>query len=192
MTKKLNPVRVCGLFKHFNEFRQCFPEICRMSTNCGQPWEGLFKSAANQIHNEKFLTHSTIVDYSIRRWVMCEVFHMLQPCVSLGLKKITPFKAEIKTLETNCFTLRKNKCTFRGQILFSRCRPRWSIMSLLCVFPASNPCLRMSCDFMCLLNPAGARCTCPEGKVLLNGTCNDVNISGRPVFYTSGSKYITF
>uniref|UniRef100_A0A3Q1FTS4 Low density lipoprotein receptor-related protein 1Ba n=1 Tax=Acanthochromis polyacanthus TaxID=80966 RepID=A0A3Q1FTS4_9TELE len=41
----------------------------------------------------------------------------------------------------------------------------------------SNPCLRMSCDFMCLLNPTGARCTCPEGKVLVNGTCSDVNIS---------------
>ncbi|XP_005755991.1 low-density lipoprotein receptor-related protein 1B-like [Pundamilia nyererei] len=37
----------------------------------------------------------------------------------------------------------------------------------------------MSCDFMCLLNPTGARCTCPEGKVLVNGTCNDVNVSGE-------------
>uniref|UniRef100_A0A667ZY93 EGF-like domain-containing protein n=1 Tax=Myripristis murdjan TaxID=586833 RepID=A0A667ZY93_9TELE len=45
---------------------------------------------------------------------------------------------------------------------------------------AANPCLRMTCDFMCLLNPTGARCTCPEGKVLVNGTCSDVNISGRP------------
>uniref|UniRef100_A0A8D2ZZH8 EGF-like domain-containing protein n=1 Tax=Scophthalmus maximus TaxID=52904 RepID=A0A8D2ZZH8_SCOMX len=44
---------------------------------------------------------------------------------------------------------------------------------------ASNPCLRMSCDFMCLLNPTGARCTCPEGKLLVNGTCGDVNISGE-------------
>ena len=44
---------------------------------------------------------------------------------------------------------------------------------------ASNPCLRMSCDFMCLLNPTGARCTCPEGKVLVNGTCSDAIISGR-------------
>ncbi|KAK7940015.1 hypothetical protein WMY93_003341 [Mugilogobius chulae] len=43
----------------------------------------------------------------------------------------------------------------------------------------SNPCLRMSCDFMCLLNPTGARCTCPEGKVLVNGTCADINISGE-------------
>uniref|UniRef100_A0AAX7U7X7 EGF-like domain-containing protein n=1 Tax=Astatotilapia calliptera TaxID=8154 RepID=A0AAX7U7X7_ASTCA len=42
-----------------------------------------------------------------------------------------------------------------------------------------NPCSRMSCDFMCLLNPTGARCTCPEGKVLVNGTCNDVNVSGE-------------
>lgn len=37
----------------------------------------------------------------------------------------------------------------------------------------------MSCDFMCLLNPTGARCTCPEGKLLVNGTCGDVNISGK-------------
>ena len=33
---------------------------------------------------------------------------------------------------------------------------------------------------MCLLNPSGAKCTCPEGKVLVNGTCSDVNMSGRP------------
>ncbi|XP_037542041.1 low-density lipoprotein receptor-related protein 1B [Nematolebias whitei] len=44
---------------------------------------------------------------------------------------------------------------------------------------ASNPCLRMSCDFLCLLNPTGARCICPEGKVLVNGTCSDVNTSGE-------------
>ncbi|TKS67473.1 Prolow-density lipoprotein receptor-related protein 1 [Collichthys lucidus] len=44
---------------------------------------------------------------------------------------------------------------------------------------ASNPCLRISCDFMCLLNPTGARCTCPEGKVLVNGTCTDAIISGE-------------
>ncbi|XP_078118999.1 low-density lipoprotein receptor-related protein 1B-like [Sander vitreus] len=44
---------------------------------------------------------------------------------------------------------------------------------------ASNPCLRMTCDFMCLLNPAGASCTCPEGKVLVNGTCSDAIISGE-------------
>ncbi|XP_071403359.1 low-density lipoprotein receptor-related protein 1B-like, partial [Centroberyx affinis] len=44
---------------------------------------------------------------------------------------------------------------------------------------AANPCLRMTCDFMCLLNPTGAKCTCPEGKVLVNGTCGDVNISGE-------------
>uniref|UniRef100_A0A8C7X7I9 Low density lipoprotein receptor-related protein 1Bb n=1 Tax=Oryzias sinensis TaxID=183150 RepID=A0A8C7X7I9_9TELE len=44
---------------------------------------------------------------------------------------------------------------------------------------APNPCLRMQCEFMCLLNPTGARCTCPEGKVLVNGTCGDVNTSGE-------------
>uniref|UniRef100_A0A8C7IEQ3 EGF-like domain-containing protein n=1 Tax=Oncorhynchus kisutch TaxID=8019 RepID=A0A8C7IEQ3_ONCKI len=46
---------------------------------------------------------------------------------------------------------------------------------------AVNPCLRMNCDFMCLLNPTGATCTCPEGKVLVNGSCSDVNISGKMV-----------
>lgn len=49
---------------------------------------------------------------------------------------------------------------------------------LRCFSTGPNPCSRMSCDFMCLLNPTGARCTCPEGKVLVNGTCNDVNVSG--------------
>uniref|UniRef100_A0A8C5HWA1 EGF-like domain-containing protein n=1 Tax=Gouania willdenowi TaxID=441366 RepID=A0A8C5HWA1_GOUWI len=44
---------------------------------------------------------------------------------------------------------------------------------------ASNPCSRMSCDFMCLLNPTGAKCTCPEGKVLVNGTCSDVSLPGE-------------
>uniref|UniRef100_A0A8K9V081 EGF-like domain-containing protein n=1 Tax=Oncorhynchus mykiss TaxID=8022 RepID=A0A8K9V081_ONCMY len=44
---------------------------------------------------------------------------------------------------------------------------------------AVNPCLRMNCDFMCLLNPTGATCTCPEGKVLVNGSCSDVNVSGE-------------
>ncbi|XP_031438138.1 low-density lipoprotein receptor-related protein 1B isoform X1 [Clupea harengus] len=43
----------------------------------------------------------------------------------------------------------------------------------------SNPCLKMSCDFLCLLNPTGARCTCPEGKSLINGSCTDPNISGE-------------
>uniref|UniRef100_A0A8C1IU80 Low density lipoprotein receptor-related protein 1Bb n=1 Tax=Cyprinus carpio TaxID=7962 RepID=A0A8C1IU80_CYPCA len=37
----------------------------------------------------------------------------------------------------------------------------------------ANPCLRMTCDFMCLLNPTGASCTCPEGKTLVNGSCID-------------------
>uniref|UniRef100_A0A8C8I960 EGF-like domain-containing protein n=1 Tax=Oncorhynchus tshawytscha TaxID=74940 RepID=A0A8C8I960_ONCTS len=46
---------------------------------------------------------------------------------------------------------------------------------------AVNPCLRMNCDFMCLLNPTGATCTCPEGKVLVNGSCSDVNVSGKMV-----------
>ncbi|KAL6038904.1 hypothetical protein STEG23_007732, partial [Scotinomys teguina] len=37
----------------------------------------------------------------------------------------------------------------------------------------SNPCLELSCDFLCLLNPSGATCVCPEGKFMINGTCND-------------------
>ena len=50
---------------------------------------------------------------------------------------------------------------------------------MLCVSVGlSNPCLKMSCDFLCLLNPTGARCTCPEGKSLINGSCTDPNISG--------------
>ncbi|XP_076159537.1 low-density lipoprotein receptor-related protein 1B-like [Alosa pseudoharengus] len=43
----------------------------------------------------------------------------------------------------------------------------------------SNPCAKMSCDFMCLLNPSGATCTCPEGKILVNRTCTDTNTSGE-------------
>lgn len=42
----------------------------------------------------------------------------------------------------------------------------------------SNPCLRMGCDFLCLLNPAGASCFCPEGTTLINRTCRDTNSSG--------------
>eukprot|EP00063_Salmo_salar_P032241 XP_014007076.1 PREDICTED: low-density lipoprotein receptor-related protein 1B-like [Salmo salar] len=43
----------------------------------------------------------------------------------------------------------------------------------------SNPCLRMGCDFLCLLNPAGASCFCPEGTTLINRTCRDTNSSGE-------------
>ncbi|TRY84843.1 hypothetical protein DNTS_002284 [Danionella cerebrum] len=43
----------------------------------------------------------------------------------------------------------------------------------------ANPCLRMTCDFMCLLNPTGASCTCPEGKNLVNGSCIDPIVSGE-------------
>ncbi|RXM99278.1 Low-density lipoprotein receptor-related protein 1B [Acipenser ruthenus] len=44
----------------------------------------------------------------------------------------------------------------------------------------SNPCLKKNCEFLCLLNPNGASCSCPEGKVLINGTCGDTSISGKP------------
>ncbi|XP_021325253.1 low-density lipoprotein receptor-related protein 1B isoform X1 [Danio rerio] len=53
----------------------------------------------------------------------------------------------------------------------------------------SNPCAQMSCTFLCLLNPSGARCVCPEGKILLNRTCTDTNISGdlcRPACENGG------
>ncbi|XP_048049460.1 low-density lipoprotein receptor-related protein 1B isoform X2 [Megalobrama amblycephala] len=43
----------------------------------------------------------------------------------------------------------------------------------------ANPCLRMTCEFMCLLNPTGASCTCPEGKTLVNGSCIDPIVSGE-------------
>nr|XP_015214112.1 PREDICTED: low-density lipoprotein receptor-related protein 1B isoform X3 [Lepisosteus oculatus] len=43
----------------------------------------------------------------------------------------------------------------------------------------SNPCLKRSCEFLCLLNPTGASCLCPEGKFLINGSCGDINISGE-------------
>ncbi|XP_011894048.1 PREDICTED: low-density lipoprotein receptor-related protein 1B [Cercocebus atys] len=36
-----------------------------------------------------------------------------------------------------------------------------------------NPCSDLGCEFLCLLNPSGATCVCPEGKYLINGTCND-------------------
>uniref|UniRef100_A0A3P9A5H3 EGF-like domain-containing protein n=1 Tax=Esox lucius TaxID=8010 RepID=A0A3P9A5H3_ESOLU len=43
----------------------------------------------------------------------------------------------------------------------------------------SNPCARMGCEFLCLLNPSGASCTCPEGTTLINRTCRDSNTSGE-------------
>ncbi|MGH0132653.1 UNVERIFIED_CONTAM: hypothetical protein FKN15_051430, partial [Acipenser sinensis] len=55
--------------------------------------------------------------------------------------------------------------------------------------PVSNPCLKKNCEFLCLLNPNGASCSCPEGKVLINGTCGDTSISGdlcRPACENGG------
>ncbi|XP_064182725.1 low-density lipoprotein receptor-related protein 1B-like isoform X2 [Anguilla rostrata] len=43
----------------------------------------------------------------------------------------------------------------------------------------ANPCLKTKCDFLCLLNPTGATCICPEGKALVNGTCGDTSVSGE-------------
>ncbi|KAI1237378.1 Low-density lipoprotein receptor-related protein 1B [Lamprotornis superbus] len=39
-----------------------------------------------------------------------------------------------------------------------------------------NPCLDLTCEFICLLNPSGATCACPEGKSLMNGTCIDQSL----------------
>ncbi|XP_051787046.1 low-density lipoprotein receptor-related protein 1B [Erpetoichthys calabaricus] len=52
-----------------------------------------------------------------------------------------------------------------------------------------NPCVKKSCEFLCLLNPTGASCSCPEGKYLINGTCGDISISGdlcRPACENGG------
>ncbi|XP_048835137.1 low-density lipoprotein receptor-related protein 1B-like isoform X4 [Brienomyrus brachyistius] len=52
-----------------------------------------------------------------------------------------------------------------------------------------NPCTAMSCDFLCLLNPTGASCSCPEGKALINGSCTDRAASGdlcRPACENGG------
>ncbi|XP_058248902.1 low-density lipoprotein receptor-related protein 1B isoform X4 [Hemibagrus wyckioides] len=43
----------------------------------------------------------------------------------------------------------------------------------------TNPCLKITCDFMCLLNPTGASCACPEGKTLVNGSCIDPSVAGE-------------
>uniref|UniRef100_A0A803TQP0 LDL receptor related protein 1B n=1 Tax=Anolis carolinensis TaxID=28377 RepID=A0A803TQP0_ANOCA len=43
-----------------------------------------------------------------------------------------------------------------------------------------NPCLELTCEFLCLLNPSGATCVCQEGKSLFNGTCSDLSILGGP------------
>nr|XP_055074200.1 low-density lipoprotein receptor-related protein 1B-like isoform X3 [Misgurnus anguillicaudatus] len=53
----------------------------------------------------------------------------------------------------------------------------------------SNPCVKLNCAFLCLLNPTGASCVCPEGKTLVNRTCADSNISGdlcRPACENGG------
>lgn len=42
----------------------------------------------------------------------------------------------------------------------------------------------MTCEFMCLLNPTGASCTCPEGKTLVNGSCIDPIVSGLKPHFT--------
>uniref|UniRef100_A0A8C8LYL0 EGF-like domain-containing protein n=1 Tax=Oncorhynchus tshawytscha TaxID=74940 RepID=A0A8C8LYL0_ONCTS len=55
----------------------------------------------------------------------------------------------------------------------------------------SNPCLRMDCDFLCLLNPAGASCFCPEGTTLVNRTCRDTNTSGTLRHQCNGGRCIT-
>ncbi|XP_064419902.1 low-density lipoprotein receptor-related protein 1B [Latimeria chalumnae] len=41
----------------------------------------------------------------------------------------------------------------------------------------TNPCTKMNCEYLCLLNPKGATCSCPEGKSSANGTCSDTGVS---------------
>ncbi|XP_066526626.1 low-density lipoprotein receptor-related protein 1-like isoform X2 [Hoplias malabaricus] len=38
----------------------------------------------------------------------------------------------------------------------------------------TNPCDRKKCEWLCLLSPSGPVCTCPNGRVLDNGTCVEV------------------
>ncbi|GCB72649.1 hypothetical protein scyTo_0002111 [Scyliorhinus torazame] len=38
-----------------------------------------------------------------------------------------------------------------------------------------NPCSKRNCDWLCLLNPTGVTCLCPDGKNMINGTCVDVD-----------------
>ncbi|XP_035376859.1 low-density lipoprotein receptor-related protein 1B [Electrophorus electricus] len=42
-----------------------------------------------------------------------------------------------------------------------------------------NPCPKLGCEFLCLLNPNGARCVCPDGQSLINRTCVDTSTSGE-------------
>uniref|UniRef100_A0A8C8CDB4 EGF-like domain-containing protein n=1 Tax=Oncorhynchus tshawytscha TaxID=74940 RepID=A0A8C8CDB4_ONCTS len=37
----------------------------------------------------------------------------------------------------------------------------------------TNPCDRKKCEWLCLLSPSGPVCTCPNGRTLDNGTCED-------------------
>ncbi|XP_062904698.1 low-density lipoprotein receptor-related protein 1-like isoform X1 [Mobula hypostoma] len=38
-----------------------------------------------------------------------------------------------------------------------------------------NPCSKKKCEWLCLLNPTGVTCLCPDGKNMINGTCIDVD-----------------
>uniref|UniRef100_A0A4W3IBD4 LDL receptor related protein 1B n=1 Tax=Callorhinchus milii TaxID=7868 RepID=A0A4W3IBD4_CALMI len=38
-----------------------------------------------------------------------------------------------------------------------------------------NPCSKRNCEGLCLLNPTGVTCLCPDGKNMINGTCIDVD-----------------
>lgn len=38
----------------------------------------------------------------------------------------------------------------------------------------TNPCDRKKCEWLCLLSPSGPVCTCPNGRILDNGTCVEV------------------
>ncbi|XP_038606813.1 low-density lipoprotein receptor-related protein 1B [Tachyglossus aculeatus] len=58
---------------------------------------------------------------------------------------------------------------------------------------APNPCLHLTCEFLCLLNPSGASCVCPEGKSWLNGTCSDESLADDSckLICENGGKCVT-
>uniref|UniRef100_A0A672NBG1 Low-density lipoprotein receptor-related protein 1B-like n=1 Tax=Sinocyclocheilus grahami TaxID=75366 RepID=A0A672NBG1_SINGR len=92
-------------------------------------------------------------------------------------------KSEFSCANHRCIPCKKKKIYIYIPCLFSHLSLSLSV---------SNPCAKMNCAFLCLLNPSGARCVCPEGKILLNRTCTDTNISGTSVKTCSnGGRCIT-
>uniref|UniRef100_A0AAR2M5Q5 EGF-like domain-containing protein n=1 Tax=Pygocentrus nattereri TaxID=42514 RepID=A0AAR2M5Q5_PYGNA len=107
---------------------------------------------------------------------------------------LTPFRIDV--FEDYIYGTNLKHETFRvhkyGRKLVEMLRLRVDRASSVLVFhrykqqEVLNPCVRMSCDFLCLLNPDGARCVCPEGKSLVNRTCRDTSELCRPVCENGG------